>query len=99
MWGVTVPEKAKSAAPDGGMNEEWVERIADAVVRKIDEYEQVNAIARLVLRMLDQRQAAAAAAPSGESKGPGETQPRPRQRGDGDGKAKKARGKPRARRS
>jgi len=92
-----VPETARTA--DGGMSDEWVERIADAVVSKIDEYEQVNAIARLVLRMLDQRQAAAATAPSGESTGPAQIQTRPRQRGDGGGKAKKARSRRGARRT
>ena len=64
---------------EGAMNEEWVERIADAVVRKLDEHEQVNAIARLVLQMLDQRQAremtaqqsslSSAGSPDGKSEG------------------------------
>jgi len=37
------------------MSEEWVEKIADAVVRRLDEREQINAIAMEVLRILDAR--------------------------------------------
>jgi len=50
---------------EGEMSEQWVERIADAVVKKLDEHEQITAIARLVLQMLGQRQAADGAASQG----------------------------------
>ena len=40
------------------LSEQSVERIAEAVVRKLDEHEQINAIASLVLRMLELKQKA-----------------------------------------
>ncbi len=40
---------------EGAMNEEWVERIAEAVVQKLDERDQINAIAMQVLHLLDAR--------------------------------------------
>ena len=42
---------------EGEMNDAWVERIAEAVVRKLDEREQINAIAEEVLRLLQTREA------------------------------------------
>jgi len=45
--------------------DEWVERIAEAVVRKLDEREHINAIAHLVLRLLEARQTKSAEAPAG----------------------------------
>lgn len=43
---------------EGGMNEEWIDRIAEAVVRKLDERDQINAIAMQVLHLLEAREKA-----------------------------------------
>jgi len=58
---------------EGEMNERWVERIAEAVVQKLDERDQINAIAMQVLHLLDARtQSNPGSEPSAQAAGSGD---------------------------
>ena len=46
--------------------DEWVERIAEAVVQRLDERDQINAIAVQVLRLLEARTKSQSPPPAGE---------------------------------
>ena len=79
--GRAVADKATDPGADwGGDADVFVERIAEAVVRRIDERDKINLLADAVLQRLAERRAemdvdASGAAPKGEPRGaPGEEQ-------------------------